>query len=434
LKHFHNISSCFSSALDKFNLNRGASILVALSGGPDSTALIALINRERRRRDIYLAAAHFNHKLRPEADEEERAVQTLCEKLSIPLEIGIGRVEEYSRRTGKSIHTAARDLRHHFLAAAARSWAASNQSPEPIIALGHHEDDGLETMLMRLFGGSGVEGLAWMAPDARSPADSGVRLVRPVLGFTREELRRFCECEGLEFADDQTNEDVKYPRNRVRRELIPQIERLFGSSARRGLRRSGELLAEAASLFGIMSDEAYEKCMVEEKVGEVILDYLAFSSYNTLIQSDMLQRGARVAAGGSARISLERCRAALQTAAKSARLTQMGEGVCAQRWRNALYIYHNPSDWKARVLDIDSRIEIRGFGVISLELLDAGSVQFRLHQEFCIWTPHILRRPARCCVLFAPATQCALWAPIMLAECATCCVTPAFRRTGAAIP
>jgi tRNA(Ile)-lysidine synthase len=193
-------------------------VVVALSGGSDSVALAQLVDALDQAGELRFAGvAHFNHQLRPAADAEERFCARLAESLGRPLLVDRGDVAERARRERRSIETAARAARHEFLERARLHFNAD------AIALGHTRDDHAETFLLRLLRGAGARGLGSMHP--RNGA-----IIRPLVACRRAELRAFLDSRQIAYVEDESNDDVSIPRNRVRVELLPFLERRFNPS------------------------------------------------------------------------------------------------------------------------------------------------------------------------------------------------------------
>ena len=192
---------------------RGGRVLVALSGGPDSVALLHLLRVLEERRELtVVGAAHFNHQLRgADADADEQFCRELTASLGVPFEAGRADVARRAQETGRSIEDAARTARYAFLHEAAGRLGAD------AIAIGHSLDDQAETFLLRLIRGAGPRGLAGIRPKAG-------RVVRPALELSRAELRSYVAQQGLQFREDATNADTGIPRNRIRHELIPHLQ------------------------------------------------------------------------------------------------------------------------------------------------------------------------------------------------------------------
>jgi len=199
-------------------LRPGEPVLVAVSGGCDSMVLLDVLHRLAATERWRLSVAHFNHRLRGRAS---RADQTLVERtarrLGLTCRVGEGDVRAHARTRGLSIEMAARELRHAFLAAAARDLGAEK------IALAHHADDQVETLLQRLVRGSGSEGLAGMKWRAPSPADPTRQLIRPLLGEPRAALAAYAATAGVVFREDASNRRLEAVRNVLRRRVVPLL-------------------------------------------------------------------------------------------------------------------------------------------------------------------------------------------------------------------
>jgi tRNA(Ile)-lysidine synthase len=192
-------------------LDDGRRVLVALSGGPDSVALLHVLRVLEARSELVVAgAAHFNHRLRAAAGEDEQFCRVLAGELGVAFEAGSADVRGAAREQHRSIEDAARALRYAFLHDAAARLGAD------VIAVGHSLDDQAETFLLRLIRGAGPRGLAGIRPRAG-------RVIRPLLEIGRDDLRRYAREHGLRYREDETNADRSIPRNRVRHELIPLL-------------------------------------------------------------------------------------------------------------------------------------------------------------------------------------------------------------------
>ena len=214
-------------------LPAGGRIAVALSGGPDSVALLHILRELEARGALTLAgAAHFNHQLRADASEADEAFcRELAARLGLPFQVDRGDVKAAAASQKRSIEDAARRMRYEFLARAAGHLGAG------AMAIGHSRDDQAETFLLRLLRGAGTRGLGGIRPKA------GI-FVRPLIDISRGVLRQFAAAEGLTFQEDATNADRGVPRNRIRHELLPYLEREFSPGIVEVLARESALARE----------------------------------------------------------------------------------------------------------------------------------------------------------------------------------------------
>jgi len=211
-------------------LTPGDRVVVALSGGPDSVALLAVLRLLAPEFDCQLTAAHLNHGLRPESAAEERFVTDLCAALHVPLDTENAEVGTLRKSSGRSTEDAAREARYAFLKRTAAKRGAQR------IALGHHRRDQAETVLMNLLRGSGTEGLRGMAP-----VRDGL-YIRPLIHIGRDEIISFLDRQGLAFVTDASNDDVKYLRNRIRHELLPLLKEKYNRNVEQTLARTAAIL------------------------------------------------------------------------------------------------------------------------------------------------------------------------------------------------
>lgn len=203
-------------------LKNGQPLVVAVSGGLDSMVLLHILHRLSGEHHWTLVVAHFNHCLRGRSSAADEAfVRGAAQSLGLKFVRDEADVKGYSLGHKLSVEMAARKLRHDFLARACVDIGART------VALAHHADDQIELFFLRLLRGAGGEGLAGMDWASPSPSLRRIRLIRPLLGVTKEELLVFAEKEGLSFREDASNAWLDYERNRIRHGLLPRIREEF---------------------------------------------------------------------------------------------------------------------------------------------------------------------------------------------------------------
>jgi tRNA(Ile)-lysidine synthase len=207
----------------------GDRVAVAVSAGADSVALLCLLLELRAELGIVLSVAHINHKLRgEESDEDERFVAKLARQHGLDLHVREARIDAI-RNVAKSsgVEAAARELRHSFFRELARDGRVTK------IATAHTLDDQAETVLLRMFRGTGIRGLAGIHPRIIFEADGQAfgEVVRPLLGFRHAPLQEFLREQNQSWREDSSNRDLAFLRNRVRHRLLPMIIEEFGEAA-----------------------------------------------------------------------------------------------------------------------------------------------------------------------------------------------------------
>ncbi|HEY9593282.1 MAG TPA: tRNA lysidine(34) synthetase TilS, partial [Spirochaetia bacterium] len=234
-----NLVGRVQAALRDAGVTRGSRVLVAVSGGPDSTALLRAACSASRCGGFTVHACTIDHGIRgrEESAADVRFVEELCRALGVELSvrrIPSGECARRARERHASLEEAARDMRHALLRAVAEEEGAT------IIALGHTEDDDIETLLMRVLSGADVEGLRGIAPR-RGP------FLRPLLRCSRAEVIAYLRSLGQPWREDATNADTSFLRNRVRRDLVPLLESEF-PGFKAGLRALSRKASIAADL------------------------------------------------------------------------------------------------------------------------------------------------------------------------------------------
>jgi tRNA(Ile)-lysidine synthase len=223
-------------------LPRGGRILVAVSGGLDSVVLLHLLQALAVKRAWQLTVAHLNHQLRGRSSgADERFVCRLARELGLPVVVERANVRAFAREGRLSLEMAARKIRHEFLARAAVQANARQ------IALAHQADDQVELFFLRLFRGSGGEGLSGMNWKSPSPANPELQLIRPLLDVPRAALREFAQANGITWREDASNASPDILRNRIRHELLPLLVRRYQPSLARTVLRAMEIVGGESS-------------------------------------------------------------------------------------------------------------------------------------------------------------------------------------------
>jgi tRNA(Ile)-lysidine synthase len=233
-------------------------ILAAVSGGCDSVALLRALVALRVGGGGRVCAAHLNHRLRPDAEDDERFVVELCQRLQVRCEVGRADVAAAAAQSGDGVEAAARAARYRFLADAAGRLGAR------FVVTAHTADDQVETILHRIVRGTGLRGLSGMP---RSRRLGHATLIRPLLGVGRAELRAYLGELAQPFRDDPSNARLCFTRNRVRAELLPQLRAHFNPHADAAIRRLGRLAGEAQAVIDSLVGSWFDRCVRMDRSG-----------------------------------------------------------------------------------------------------------------------------------------------------------------------
>jgi tRNA(Ile)-lysidine synthase len=241
-------------------LDQGVGVVVGVSGGPDSVALLHLLSRLSPRWSLRLVVAHLNHKLRgPAADAEADFVATLASGLGVPCETSAQDVARFASNHRLSIQEAARAVRYAFYDEVASAHSASR------IALGHHAGDNAESILIHLFRGTGPLGLSGIPPVREE------RIIRPLLDVTRRQILTFLEDQGLPYVEDSSNADLKYLRNRIRHELLPELKKHYNPNIDAALSRLSSILRDEEHFWNHQVEQAFQDSRLEQGADGVCL-------------------------------------------------------------------------------------------------------------------------------------------------------------------
>ncbi|AOZ92802.1 tRNA lysidine(34) synthetase TilS [Paenibacillus crassostreae] len=227
-------------------------IIVAVSGGPDSVALLHVMHEiSYKHTPLNLICAHIHHGLRIESDDEAVMVQRMAEGLGIPFVMEAIDVPAYMKESGKGVEEAARVKRYEFLMRTATEYGSRS------IALAHHADDQAETVLLHLLRGSGPSGLVGMKLKRTI---KNMELIRPLLRIYKTDLMEVCETENFQYVIDQSNLETKHRRNAIRLDILPYLGQY-----------NGQITQSLNQLSNVMTaEDEYVELAAEEKFLELV--------------------------------------------------------------------------------------------------------------------------------------------------------------------
>ena len=295
--------SAVRDTVKRFSLLKpGDSVLCAVSGGPDSVALLRVLTELSREWRLSLSALHVNHGLRgAESDADENFVGTLCRKLEVPLQV---RSRPLKAGPGMNLQELARTVRYRFL-------SEIGSAAGSVVATGHNLQDQAETFLLKLARGAGPTGLSGIFPVREllpdGPEESPVRMVRPLLERDREEILGFLERRGQPYRDDSSNRNLRYDRNWVRHQLIPDLRSRLNPALIPTLGRTARLFQEVAEFLEDEGRKALRSCRETPSIrsGEVRLRVAALLDLPPALRKEVVRHAVRTCKGDLRDVDLE---------------------------------------------------------------------------------------------------------------------------------
>ncbi len=253
-------------------------VVVGVSAGPDSVALLRGLVELREAGPGQLRAAHFNHQLRGQASlQDESFTRDLCRTLDVPIDVG--RDEGHSTPP-KTSEAAARDARYAFLTRVAKTRGAR------FVVTAHTADDQAETILHRIIRGTGVAGLKGI-PRSRSLA-TGITLLRPLLTTPRRQIVGFLTALAQAHRQDESNQDWSFTRNRIRGELLPHLADHYNPRVRDALLRLGTLADDAQQLVESLGGELLERCLTPASAHQISVDCRPLEPHPAAVRRELL--------------------------------------------------------------------------------------------------------------------------------------------------
>jgi tRNA(Ile)-lysidine synthase len=258
-------------------LEPGHTVLVAVSGGADSMALLHTLWRLREPLALQLCVAHLNHQMRPNASDDANFVETVARNLGIRYICDTRDVATYRRQHKVSPEDAARRLRYAFLQATAIQVGANR------IAIGHTADDQAETVLLHLLRGSGLRGLCGIPPVRGA-------IVRPLIHVSRTDILDYLQTHRLLFREDSSNAQRRFTRNRLRLDILPALRQHFNPRLSHTLGRTAQLLAEDEAALQAMANQHFLAACLPTTSGATSLQIAVLTSLPLALQRRVLRQ------------------------------------------------------------------------------------------------------------------------------------------------
>lgn len=253
-------------------------VLVAVSGGADSVALLRALAAVRISGKGRLIVAHLDHQLRPESDQDASFVRTLAERLGLPAVIDRANVQAVADAAGDGVEAAARAARYEFLQATAQGFGAR------FVVTAHTADDQIETLLQRILRGTSVAGLSGI-PRARQ-LTPGISLLRPLLSLRRADVEQYLADVEQDFRHDATNDQSHYFRNRLRNELLPLLRSDYLPQVDQSLLRLAAGAADCRDYVESQADQLLDECLLHETLQHVTLDAAKLAAAHSFLATE----------------------------------------------------------------------------------------------------------------------------------------------------
>ncbi|BBO71709.1 tRNA(Ile)-lysidine synthase [Desulfosarcina alkanivorans] len=279
----------------------GDRVLVGVSGGPDSMALLHLLLRLAPGLDIGLGIAHLNHCLRgASADRDARFVRQAAATLNIACHTGRAQVIKVKRKLRLSLEEAGRRVRYAFFS---KTMADAGYNK---LALGHHSDDNAEQILMAILRGTGPRGLSGIAPVRRD------RIIRPMIHVRRSQIEDFVRKAGIACVRDASNEDLRFVRNRIRHRLLPLLAAEYNPRIADHLNRMAEVMREEAAWTDGLVAAEYQRAMVARSAGVITISAGALKTMHPALARRLVRDALQDLTGTLRRITFAHVQAALR--------------------------------------------------------------------------------------------------------------------------
>jgi len=271
-----------TETIEKYQLiHPGDKIIIAVSGGPDSICLLDILNHIKRQFDLSLMIAHVNHGIRNrESEVEARFVRLKALHMNLPFEQLSVSVPAIAREKGLSIEQTGRTIRYHFF------QKLLNKHQAHAIALGHHADDQVETILMRIIRGSGLQGLRGIS--ARRDV-----FIRPLIECNQREIEAYCRRRKISYCIDSSNKEPMYLRNKIRHQLIPMLTKEYNHSIRNHLLQLQTIIQDELNYLEELTEQYYLKALKKENPSGIVLDSKQLTEWPVALQRRVIRKGLR---------------------------------------------------------------------------------------------------------------------------------------------
>lgn len=322
-------------------LERGDRVVVGVSGGPDSVALLSILHEFAGEFDLALHVAHLNHMFRgEEACEDARFVMELAGRFGLPVTVDAFDVPSYIKVTGLSPEEASRRVRYEFFERVLFETRSNK------LALGHNADDQVETVIMRFLRGAGLAGLAGIPPLRHGGRTWNFVVIRPLLEVTRREIESYCASIGIKPRTDASNQSPIYLRNRVRLQLLPILEG-YNPALRKSLCHMALLMRDEEDYLNGAAGAAFREALLRREDGRLALSIPKLREGHKAIMRRVLRRALSVLCGDPEDFGFEHIEALVELAfcGRTGGKISLPHNILAKKGYNELVIEKKSDHW-----------------------------------------------------------------------------------------
>lgn len=285
-----NLEEKIENTIKKFDLIEKKDILVlGVSGGPDSISMLKALINLTTKLEFKIVVAHVNHMIRAEASSDEEYVKKFCEKNNIEFYSKSIDVKKIANNKKIGLEEAGRLVRYEYFNEILEKVKGSK------IAIAHNRNDRVETIMMNMLRGSGIDGLKGIEPKRGN-------IIRPLIECERSEIEQYCKENKLEPKIDKTNFDDIYNRNKIRNIVIPYIQKEFNPNFIKTMSRLSDIAIEEDKYIKNQVKEIYQQILVEEKQKQIVLDLKKFNLQEQVIKKRLIRYTIKRVFGSTANI------------------------------------------------------------------------------------------------------------------------------------
>jgi tRNA(Ile)-lysidine synthase len=337
-------------------------VLVALSGGPDSMALLHILTVLKVKFGIELSAAYLDHSIRKESVREREFCRQICHDLKIKFYSRRVNIPVLARKGRLSLEEAGRVARYAYFESLAKKHKLTK------IATGHTLDDNVETVIFNITRGCGLDGLTGI------PRIRGM-IIRPLLDLEKSELKKWLEAQGIRFKYDKSNRALIYSRNRIRVKIMPELEKI-NPAVKRNIARLAEIVSEELEFSTGKTVSVYMDTMVESGKGKIVLDLGKLVLYDKSLKKKALKEAIRNLCGYTGNLSARTISRALSVVeGKSGKKAPLGQGVVIENSQGRIAILKETLRPVRTRLRIPGRTELSmGRGYIDARVIERNEI------------------------------------------------------------